>query len=225
MPTRSARTAWNGGLQDGSGQVELTSSGVGTYDVSFPKRAAEDAGGTTSPEELVAAAHSSCYAMQLSALIAEAGGTPQSLEVTADVSLGRGQGGRRLQAHRHQADGPGRGRRPRRGRLQGRRREGQGRLPDQQGPRRRRHHARRRAGELSQLSRSSRRRGLPPPGGSPRRWSRCTRCRSCTPCGRRRRARRARRSRAGRPAPGPRSAGSRGHGWCRGRGSVRHPRP
>lgn len=45
-PTRSARTDWNGGLQDGSGQVELTSSGVGTYDVSFPKRAAEDGGGT-----------------------------------------------------------------------------------------------------------------------------------------------------------------------------------
>ena len=88
MPTRTARTAWNGSLQEGSGQVELTSSKVGTYDVSFPKRAAEEAGGTTSPEELVAAAHSSCYAMQLSALIAEAGGTPQALEVTADVSLG-----------------------------------------------------------------------------------------------------------------------------------------
>ena len=88
MPTRTARTAWNGGLQDGSGQVELSSSKVGTYDVSFPKRAADDAGGTTSPEELVAAAHSSCYAMQFSALIAEAGGTPQSLEVSADVSLG-----------------------------------------------------------------------------------------------------------------------------------------
>ena len=88
MPTRTARTAWNGGLQDGSGQVELSSSGAGTFDVSFPQRAADDAGGATSPEELVAAAHSSCYAMQLSALIAEAGGTPQSLEVTADVSLG-----------------------------------------------------------------------------------------------------------------------------------------
>ncbi len=88
MPTRSARTAWNGGLQDGSGQVELSSSGAGTFDVSFPQRAAEDAGGTTSPEELVAAAHSSCYAMQLSALIAEAGGTPQSLEITAEVALG-----------------------------------------------------------------------------------------------------------------------------------------
>ena len=88
MPTRTARTAWNGTLNEGSGQVELTSSGVGTYEVSFPKRAAENADGTTSPEELIAAAHSSCYAMQLSALVAQAGGTPQSLDVQADVSLG-----------------------------------------------------------------------------------------------------------------------------------------
>lgn len=88
MPTRTARTAWNGSLQEGSGQVELSSSKVGTYDVSFPKRAADEAGGSTSPEELIAAAHSACYAMQLSAFVAEAGGTPQSLDVTADVSLG-----------------------------------------------------------------------------------------------------------------------------------------
>lgn len=88
MPTRTARTAWNGSLETGSGQVELTSSKVGTYEVSFPKRAADEAGGATSPEELIAAAHSSCYAMQLSHLIAAAGGTPESLEVTADVSLG-----------------------------------------------------------------------------------------------------------------------------------------
>ncbi len=93
MPTRTARTAWNGGLEDGSGQVELTSSKVGTYSVSFPKRAADDADGTTSPEELVAAAHSSCFAMQLSHLIAEAGGTPESLEVTANVSLGPDKAG------------------------------------------------------------------------------------------------------------------------------------
>src|ERR1700726_1041187 len=88
MPTRTARTAWTGTLEKGSGQVELTSSKVGTYDVSFPKRAAEDADGTTSPEELIAAAHSACYAMQLSALIGQAGGTPQALDVQADVSLG-----------------------------------------------------------------------------------------------------------------------------------------
>jgi osmotically inducible protein OsmC len=88
MPTRSARTAWNGSLEEGSGQVELTSSGLATYEVSFPKRAADEAGGYTSPEELVAAAHSACYAMQLSALIGQAGATPASLDVRADVSLG-----------------------------------------------------------------------------------------------------------------------------------------
>ena len=88
MPTRTARTAWNGGLQDGSGQVELTSSGRGTFDVSFPKRSADDADGTTSPEELIAAAHSACYAMSLSNEITKAGGTPQALDVSADVTLG-----------------------------------------------------------------------------------------------------------------------------------------
>ena len=98
MPVRTARTAWNGSLQEGSGQVELSSSKAGTFDVNFPKRAADDAGGVTSPEELIAAAHSACFAMQLSANIAQAGGTPQSLEVSADVSLGpdRENGGFRL---------------------------------------------------------------------------------------------------------------------------------
>ena len=91
MPTRSARTAWNGGLQDGSGQVELSSSGAGTFDVNFPKRAADDADGTTSPEELVAAAHSACYAISLSNLVTEGGGTVHSLDVKADVTLGADQ--------------------------------------------------------------------------------------------------------------------------------------
>lgn len=88
MPTRSARTAWTGGLQDGSGQVDLASSGVGKFDVSFPKRTADTAEGTTSPEELIAAAHSSCYAMALSGQIGAAGGTIESLDVNADVTLG-----------------------------------------------------------------------------------------------------------------------------------------
>jgi osmotically inducible protein OsmC len=92
MPIRTARTAWNGGLMDGSGQVELSSSKVGTYEVSFPKRAAEDAGGTTSPEELIAAAHSSCFAMSLSNEIGKAGGTTHALEVTAAVTLGQVDG-------------------------------------------------------------------------------------------------------------------------------------
>lgn len=88
MPTRSARTTWTGGLQDGTGQVELSSSGLGTYDVSFPKRAAEEANGATSPEELVAAAHSACYAMSISGNIERAGGTTHAMDVKADVTLG-----------------------------------------------------------------------------------------------------------------------------------------
>ncbi|MFD9550629.1 OsmC family peroxiredoxin [Nocardia salmonicida] len=93
MPTRTARTSWIGGLQDGSGQVELASSNVGKFDVSFPKRAADTADSATSPEELIAAAHSSCYAMALSAEIGNAGGTPQSLDVYADVTLSPDQAG------------------------------------------------------------------------------------------------------------------------------------
>ena len=88
MPTRSARTIWTGGLQDGTGTTELVSSGVGRYEVSFPRRAAEEAGGMTSPEELIAAAHTACYAMQFSALLGDAGGSGQSLDVGAQVSLG-----------------------------------------------------------------------------------------------------------------------------------------
>ena len=92
MATRTARTAWQGSLQEGSGRVELASSGVGSYDVSFPKRAAEAADGTTSPEELIAAAHSACFAMALSSEIGKAGGTTNSLDVTADVTLGQKDG-------------------------------------------------------------------------------------------------------------------------------------
>ncbi len=92
MTTRTARTAWKGTLPEGSGSNELVSSGLGTYDVSWPKRTSETADGTTSPEELIAAAHSSCFSMALSYEIAKAGGTPQSLEVSADVTLGQEDG-------------------------------------------------------------------------------------------------------------------------------------
>jgi osmotically inducible protein OsmC len=88
MPTRTAKTVWTGGLEDGTGTVDLVSSGIATYQVSFPRRAADDAEGVTSPEELIAAAHTACFAMQFSALLGAAGGSNQSLEVTADVTLG-----------------------------------------------------------------------------------------------------------------------------------------
>jgi len=92
MATRTARTAWNGTLQDGSGRVELASSKVGTFDVSWPKRTADEAGGTTSPEELIAAAHSACYSMALSNGLAQAGTPPQSLDTQADVTFQPGTG-------------------------------------------------------------------------------------------------------------------------------------
>jgi lipoyl-dependent peroxiredoxin len=88
MPTRTARTAWTGTVQEGKGLVELTSSKLGTYEVSFPRRVADEAGGYTSPEELIAAAHSACYSMALAGAIGRAGGTPQALDVQADVTLG-----------------------------------------------------------------------------------------------------------------------------------------
>ena len=88
MPTRTATTTWTGDLQSGSGQVEMTSSKVGTYEVSFPKRAAEEADGTTSPEELIAAAHSSCFAMAFSNQLAQTGGRDARFTVRSDVTLG-----------------------------------------------------------------------------------------------------------------------------------------
>ncbi|WP_061292010.1 OsmC family protein [Herbidospora cretacea] len=89
--TRTATTQWKGALLDGSGTVSLDSSGVGTFDVNWPSRA-EAANGKTSPEELIAAAHSSCFSMALSHGLAQAGTPPQSVETKADVTFQPGQG-------------------------------------------------------------------------------------------------------------------------------------
>ncbi|AXL87132.1 peroxiredoxin [Streptomyces sp. CB09001] len=86
-PTRTARIAWEGDLEGGSGQVTLESSRVATHPISYYERTAQDAGGTTSPEELLAAAHTTSYVMALSAVVAQSGGTPESLDVSEDVSL------------------------------------------------------------------------------------------------------------------------------------------
>lgn len=89
--TRTATTQWKGALLDGSGTVSLDSSGVGTFDVSWPSRA-ESANGKTSPEELIAAAHSSCYSMALSHALAGAGSPPQEVETKAEVTFQPGEG-------------------------------------------------------------------------------------------------------------------------------------
>jgi lipoyl-dependent peroxiredoxin len=87
MATRTAETNWTGGLRDGAGTVTLISSGLGSFDVSFPKRIADSADATTSPEELIAAAHSSCYAMAFSGELAKEGLTPETITVKADVKI------------------------------------------------------------------------------------------------------------------------------------------
>jgi len=88
MATRTGTTTWSGSLQDGSGSVELTSSKLGTFDVSWPQRTSEEAGGSTSPEELIGAAHSACFSMAFSNQLAQAGATDIRVTVRADVQFG-----------------------------------------------------------------------------------------------------------------------------------------
>ena len=89
--TRTATTNWQGSLMEGSGAVQLQLSGLGTYDVTWASRA-EDPAGRTSPEELIAAAHSSCFSMALSNGLAKAGNPPEALETKADVTFQPGEG-------------------------------------------------------------------------------------------------------------------------------------
>lgn len=81
---RQANVKWSGDLQSGSGAFDLASSGVlKGSPVSFATRA-EDPAGNTSPEELIAAAHASCYAMAFSNVLGEGGNPPDELEVNAN---------------------------------------------------------------------------------------------------------------------------------------------
>ncbi|WP_406023752.1 OsmC family peroxiredoxin [Nocardioides sp. NBC_00850] len=89
--TRTATTVWEGSLFEGAGKVTLDSSGLGTYDVSWPART-EAPGGKTSPEELIAAAHSSCFSMAFSNGLAENGTPPTSLQTSAEVEFTPGKG-------------------------------------------------------------------------------------------------------------------------------------
>ncbi|MBO0656852.1 OsmC family protein [Streptomyces triculaminicus] len=88
---RIATTVWEGELLKGSGVVSFDSSGIGEQPVSWPSRA-EQANGKTSPEELIAAAHSSCFSMALSHGLTGAGTPPTRLETKAEVTFQPGEG-------------------------------------------------------------------------------------------------------------------------------------
>ncbi|GAA1947855.1 OsmC family peroxiredoxin [Microbacterium deminutum] len=89
--TSEATTAWKGSLIEGSGTVSLVSSGLATFDVDWKARS-EGSTGITTPEELLAAAHSSCFSMEFSSQLAKNGTPPESIETTASVTFQKGVG-------------------------------------------------------------------------------------------------------------------------------------
>lgn len=88
---RNANAHWEGSLLDGSGTVELATSGLATFDVTWAARS-QDGADKTSPEELIAAAHSTCYSMALSHGLAGAGTPPTSVDTSAAVTFQPGKG-------------------------------------------------------------------------------------------------------------------------------------
>lgn len=88
---RKAHAIWSGDLKSGKGEVSLDSSGVGTYPVTWKARS-EESGGVTSPEELIAAAHSACFSMALSNELGKEGHTAEKIETSAEVEFVPGTG-------------------------------------------------------------------------------------------------------------------------------------
>ncbi len=87
----TAQATWSGTLEDGSGSTSLISSGLGTFATNWKARA-EGADGTTTPEELLGAAHAACYSMAMSHGLAEKGLVATRIDVKADVTFVPGKG-------------------------------------------------------------------------------------------------------------------------------------
>ena len=89
---RKAEVVWQGDLMNGSGTIQnVTSGALGALDVSWPSRS-EEPNGRTSPEELIASAWASCFAMALSHGLAQGGHAPEKLETSATVTFQPGEG-------------------------------------------------------------------------------------------------------------------------------------
>jgi osmotically inducible protein OsmC len=89
---RRADVTWQGNLMDGSGTIRSTTSGaIGEQQVTWASRSQEP-GGKTSPEELIAAAHASCFSMALAHGLAQAGNAPDELRTSATVTFQPGEG-------------------------------------------------------------------------------------------------------------------------------------
>ena len=90
---RTAEVTWNGSLLEGSGRIDSTTSGVlNAQELTWRARAEDGPAGTTSPEDLIAAAHAGCFAMALSHGLAEAGTPAAELKTSATVTFQAGEG-------------------------------------------------------------------------------------------------------------------------------------
>ena len=92
MAESTASVTWKGSLLEGGGTIDHVGSGVfGDLPITWKARTGEE-GGKTTPEELIAAAHASCYSMALSHALAQDGSAPDSLETSATVTFVPGEG-------------------------------------------------------------------------------------------------------------------------------------
>ncbi|HUZ98491.1 MAG TPA: OsmC family peroxiredoxin [Gaiellaceae bacterium] len=90
---RKAEVTWTGSLLEGSGTIDSSTSGaIGGETVSWKARSTDEAGGSTSPEELIAAAHAACFSMALSAGLSKEGHPPETLHTSATVTFQPGEG-------------------------------------------------------------------------------------------------------------------------------------
>ncbi len=93
MADRTAQVTWEGSLLEGSGTIDQVGSGAfGPLPVTWASRSEDASGGKTSPEELIAAAHASCFSMALSNGLAKDGNPPERLETSATVTFVPGTG-------------------------------------------------------------------------------------------------------------------------------------
>jgi osmotically inducible protein OsmC len=98
---RRAHATWNGDLRSGSGRFDLESSGsVRGQEMTFASRFEAEAGGKTSPEELIAAAEATCFSMALANGLAQQGNPPTRLETDAVCTLDRADAGFRITSMR-----------------------------------------------------------------------------------------------------------------------------
>jgi osmotically inducible protein OsmC len=93
---RRAHATWEGDLRSGSGKFDVGSGAISGQEVTFASRFTDESGGKTSPEELIAAAHATCFSMALANGLAQAGHSPTKLETDAVCTLDQTDAGFRI---------------------------------------------------------------------------------------------------------------------------------